>query len=446
MKDNTTRRDFIKKAAVSGLGLTFGSIGFSAKSYANIVGSNERVNIAVVGTNSRGAGLAKILANQKDTTVRYICDVHDNALAKGLEIVSKAGGNATGIKDYRKLLEKKDLDAVVLATPDHWHAYGTVLGCQAGKHVYVEKPCSHNPREGELSIEAARKYNRIVQVGSQRRSWPVIQQAMKELHDGSIGNIHLVKGWYTNNRKSIGKGKQVAVPAELDFDLWQGPAPRRPYQDNLIHYNWHWFWHWGTGEALNNGTHEMDLIRWGLDLDYPTAVSSEGGRFWFDDDWETPDTQIIDIRFGDKCLVTWEGRSCSGRDTEGKDRGVIFYGENGALETGANDYKIYDNKNKLVKTVGSSDVVVDGRDTASPNAGMDQSHLENFLNAIRGKTKITVDIAELHKSTLLVQLGNIAWRVGRRLNIDPSNGHILNDPEAKKLWSREYEPGWELKV
>lgn len=190
----------------------------------------------------------------------------------------------------------------------------------------------------------------------------------------------------------------------------------------------------------------MDLIRWGLDLDYPTAVSSEGGRFWFDDDWETPDTQIIDIRFGDKCIVTWEGRSCSGRDTEGKDRGVIFYGENGALETGANDYKIYDNKNKLVKTVGSSDIVVDGRDTASPNAGMDQTHLENFINAIRGKTKITADIAELHKSTLLVQLGNIAWRVGRRLNIDPNNGHILNDPEAKKLWSREYEPGWELKV
>lgn len=443
METKTTRRDFIKKAAASSIGLALGTTAtFSAKSYSNIMGANERINMAVMGTNGRGAGMARNFALQKNTVMRYVCDVEEKALAKGLAAVEKAGGKAIAEKDIRRILEKKDLDGLLICAPDHWHAPATIMACSAGKHVYVEKPCGHNPNEGELMIQAARKYNKVVQVGAQRRSWGVLTQGIKELHDGAIGRVYFAKGWYTNNRNTIGKGKIVPVPSNLDFELWQGPAPRKPYQDNLIHYNWHWFWHWGTGEALNNGTHEIDVIRWGLGVDYPTSVSSEGGRFRFDDDWETPDTQIIDIRFGNDCLVTWEGRSCNSRDTEGRDRGVIFYGENGAMETGGNSYKIFDLKNNLVKEVTSNDVI-DGRDPSSPSASLDGVHINDFLDAIRNNRKPNADIEELHKSTLLVQLGNIAWRTGHRLNIDPSNGHIVNDSEAQKLWGRTYEPGWD---
>lgn len=441
----TTRREFIKQAGASGLALSIGGMGFSAKSYANIMGANDRINMAVMGTNGRGAGMAANFARQKNVVMRYVCDVEDNALAKGLASIEKAGGNAIVEKDIRKLLEKKDVDGLLICAPDHWHAPATIMACKAGKHVYVEKPCSHNPNEGELMIAAARKYNRVVQVGAQRRSWPVLTQGINELHNGIIGKVYFAKAWYTNRRGSIGIGKHVPVPSTLDFDLWQGPAPRRPFKDNLIHYNWHWFWHWGTGEALNNGTHEIDVIRWGLNVDFPTSVSSEGGRFRFNDDWETPDTQIIDIKFGDKCLVTWEGRSCNSRNSEGRDRGVIFYGENGSLETGGNSYKVFDLKNKLVKEVTSNDVI-DGRDPSSPNMNLDGVHIADFLDAIRNNRRSHGDVEELHKSTLLVQLGNIAWRTGHRLMIDPSTGHIKDDPEAQKLWSRDYESGWEPKL
>lgn len=441
----TTRRDFLKQVGTSGLALSIGGMGFSAKSYANIIGANERINMAVMGTNGRGAGMAKNFQMFKNVEMIYVCDVETKALEKGMKAVKDVGGNPKAIKDVRKMLEDKSLDGLLITAPDHWHAPATIMACQAGKHVYVEKPCSHSPREGELMIEAARKYNRIVQVGAQRRSWAGLTQGIKEIHDGAIGKVYYAKGWYTNKRKSIGFGKQTPVPSNLDFELWQGPAPRRPYQDNLIHYNWHWFWNWGTGEALNNGTHEIDVIRWGLGVDFPTEVSSVGGRFAFKDDWETPDTQTIDLKFGDKCMVTWEGRNCNSLNSEGRDRGVLFYGENGSLETGHNGYRIFDQNNKVVRELDSKDVI-DGRDPSSPSANLDRVHIEDFLNAIKDNRIPNADIEELHKSTTLVQLGNIAWRTGEKLITDPLNGHILNSPEAQKLWAREYEPGWELKV
>lgn len=441
----TTRREFLKHAGASGIAISIGGLGFSAKSYANIIGANERVNMAVMGTNGRGAGMARNFQRFKDVDMIYVCDVETNALEKGIKAVKEVGGTPKAIKDIRKVLEDKNLDGLLITAPDHWHAPATIMACKAGKHVYVEKPCSHSPREGELMIEAARKYNKIVQVGAQRRSWPALTQGIKELHDGAIGNVYFARGWYTNKRKSIGFGKQVTVPANLDFELWQGPAPRRPYQDNLVHYNWHWFWNWGTGEALNNGTHEIDVIRWGLGVDFPTKVSSEGARFAFKDDWETPDTQVINLQFGEKCLVTWEGRSCNSRDSEERGRGVVFYGETGAMETGHNGYRIFDLDNKLVKEIDSKDVI-DGRDPSSPSASLDRVHIDDFLDAIKNNRLPNADISELHKSTTLVQLGNIAWRAGKSIDIDPSNGHILNTPEAQALWSREYEPGWELTV
>lgn len=437
-----TRRDFIRK---TGTLAALGSLGFHAKSYARIIGANERIHVGIMGTNGRGAGMAANFAQQKNTDVIYICDVEENALAKGVNAVKKAvNSEPKAVKDFRTILGDKNLDAMYLAPPDHWHAPATIICCAVGKHVYVEKPLCHNPREGELAVEAARKYKRVVQMGSQRRSWAVLTQGIQELQNGAIGKVYMAKTWYTNNRASIGIGKQIPVPANLDFELWQGPAPRKPYQDNLVHYNWHWFWHWGTGEALNNGTHEIDVARWGLGIDYPTKVSSVGGRYRFQDDWQTPDTQIITFECAGASVV-WEGRSCNGALVEGEDRGVIFYGENGAMATGGNSYVIRDVKNKVVREV-KSDAKIDGRDPSSPSAGLDGVHIDNFLKCIREGGMPNADVETGRKSTLWVQLGNISQRVGETLHIDQRNGHILSNQKAMSLWGREYQPGWEPKV
>lgn len=436
------RREAIK--GISSIAV-LGGIGFPASSYGRIIGANDRILVGVMGTNGRGAGMAASFSQQKNTQVTYICDVDENALAKGVKSVEMVSGTAPKTsKDFRKVLATKDVDAMLLAPPDHWHAPATILCCAAGKHVYVEKPLSHNPYEGELAVQAARKYKRLVQMGSQRRSWVLLTQGIKELHNGAIGKVYMAKTWYTNNRKSIGIGKPTTIPATLDYDLWQGPAPRRPYKDNLIHYNWHWFWHWGTGEALNNGTHEIDLARWGMQLDYPEKVHSVGGRYHFNDDWETPDTQLITYETK-KGSIIWEGRSCNGTLVEGEDRGVIFYGENGSMSTGWDGYTIRDLQNKIIKEIKPA-IKVDGRNTASPNASLDGIHIDNFLQAIRTGSLLNADVEIGRKSTLWVQLGNIAQRVGAGLEIDQQTGHILANEKAQKLWRRQYQPGWAPKV
>jgi len=445
------RRRFIKQIAVTSAGIVVGNrlSAMSAKSYRKIIGANDRIHVAIIGLNGRGGSMAGTFAKQKNLEINTVCDVDSRTIPKVIKTITDAG-QATAPKgsgDCRKVLQDKDLDAIYIATPDHWHAPLTIMGCQAGKHVYVEKPLSHNPHEGELAIAAARKYNRIVQMGAQRRSAPVLTEGMEQLHKGIIGRVYLAKAWYTNNRKSnfLTPGQ---VPSWLDYDLWQGPAPRMAYQDGLIHYNWHWFWHWGTGEALNNGTHEVDVARWGLGVDFPTRVSSVGGRYQFKDDWQTPDTQIVTMDYPGRVSLMWENRSSNGRKIEGKDRGIIFYGDNGSLDTGGDEYTVYDLGGKLVKEVKSQakEDAVDARNTASVSLGMDSMHVANFLDSIRNNHRPNCDVETGFKSVVAMQLGNISWRVGRDLHLDPQNGHILNDPEAQKLWSRAYEPGWEPKV
>ncbi|MEN9686797.1 MAG: hypothetical protein RLZZ28_2583 [Bacteroidota bacterium] len=442
-----SRRVFIKNLAQGSLVIGIGGVGktFSAKSYNRIIGANDRIHMAIIGTNSRGEAMAAVFAKQENTRVDFICDVDEKARQKGMDAVVKTGKDLPKAEnDFRKTLLNKEVDAVYIATPDHWHAPAAILACAAGKHVYVEKPLSHNPREGELAIAAARKYDRIVQMGAQRRSWNLLTEGINELHNGIIGKVHLAKTWYTNQRKSIGTGKPAAVPPGLDYDLWQGPAPRRPYKDNLIHYNWHWFWHWGTGEALNNGTHEVDVARWGLGIDYPLSVSSTGGRYYFQDDWETPDTQLISFNCPNATLL-WEGRSCSGFKVQGSDRGVLFYGDKGIMQTGHNGYTIFDEKGIILKEVKST-AVIDGRNAASPNENLDAVHVANFLESVRLSKRPNADVETGYRSTLWVQLGNIAQRTGRTLQIDQNNGHIKEDKQAMELWGRDYEKGWEPKL
>ncbi len=444
-----SRRDFIKKTATVSSAMAFGGVLpiFNAKSYSRIKGANDRINISVMGVNSRGNALAQNFAIQNNCDVIHVCDVDTRAITKCLvSLKDKQSFTAESFVDFRKSLENKDLDIMVIAAPDHWHAPASLLSMQAGKHVYVEKPCSHNPNEGEILIEAAERYGKVIQMGNQRRSWPNVIEGINALKNGAIGNVYFGKGWYANNRESIGIGKNTTVPDWLNWDLWQGPAPRKNYKDNLIHYNWHWHWHWGTGEALNNGTHMIDLLRWGMGVDYPTKVSSNGGRFRYNDDWETPDTQIINIDFAENLSMTWEGRSCNGKHSEGSSVGVMFYGEKGSiLMNGGNDYTIFDLKNKIVKSVKSS-MNIDPMNTVNPAQNLDVLHIRNMFNAIKNGEELNADIVSGHKSTLLMQLGNIAQRTGRSLNINPKNGHIIKDREANKLWKRSYEKGWEMNL
>lgn len=444
-----TRRDFIKKTTIGTAALSFGGIlpGFNARSYGNIMGANERIRVGMMGVNARGLALANNFSSQPNAEVVYVCDVDSRAAQKCInQVEAKQGRKPQVERDIRKLLERKDFDALVVAVPDHWHAPAAILASKAGKHVYLEKPCSHNPNEGEILVAVQKKYGNVIQMGNQRRSWPNVAEAIRELHGGIIGKVHYAKTWYTNNRASIGIGKKVAVPSWLDFDLWQGPAPRKDYQDNLVHYNWHWFWHWGTGEALNNGTHMVDLARWGLQVEYPKQVTSTGGRYYYQDDWQTPDTQLVSLDFGEKGVISWEGRSCNGYQVEKSSVGVLFYGEKGALQiNGDNGYKVYDLKNQLVKEV-KNDVKVDARNLTNPSQALDAIHIQNFFGGIKNGAKLNADILSGHISTLLVQLGNIAQRSGGVLEIDPTNGHIQNNEKAMAFWGRSYEKGWEPKV
>lgn len=441
-----SRRNFLKKAIAGTTVLSLGGVlpNFSAKSYAKIWGANERIGVGIMGVNSRGLALASTFAVQPNCEVILISDVDTRAAEKCITTTESLQKTKPAAQpDFRKALEDKNMDALVIAAPDHWHAPAAILASKAGKHVYLEKPCSHSPNEGELLVSVAKKYKTTIQMGNQRRSWPNVVAAIQELKSGVIGRPYFAKGWYTNNRASIGIGKQTAVPTWLDYELWQGPAPRRPYKDNVIHYNWHWLWNWGTGEALNNGTHMLDLMRWGLDVEYPIRVTSSGGRYRYQDDWETPDTQVINLEFANKTFMTWEGRSCNGRTVEGNSVGVMFYGESGSLLIAeGNSYKIFDLENKIIKDV-ADDLEINPLDRMNPSQTLDSIHIQNFFDGIKKGSFLNSDILSGHQSTLLCQLGNIALRSGAALQIDPTDGHIKNNATAIKFWKREYQPGWE---
>ena len=394
---------------------------------------SQKVRVGVMGL-SRGRSLAVSSARLTGVDVKYVCDVDSSRAGAAVAQVEKdANQSPEPITDYRTMLDDKDLDIVVVAAPNHWHAPATILACSAGKHVYCEKPCSHNPWEGETMVKAARTHDRAVQLGTQRRSADGFIEAMAKLHDGIIGNVYCSRSWYNNLRESIGTGRYAEVPGNLDYELWQGPAPRVPYYDNRLHYNWHWLWHWGNGELGNNGIHALDICRWGLQVEFPTSVVSSGGRYAFDDDQQTPDTNIATFEFPEGKQISWQGLSCNRhRDSSGF---VAFYGDKGACEidSGGNA-KFFDRNDKLIDEHKGSYA--------------NEPHIENLVKAVRsGKHQnLNAEIEIGHRSTLLCHLGNISYRTGSTLTCNPNNGHIIGNDRAMNLWKREYEPGWEPKV
>jgi predicted dehydrogenase len=418
MNSPIPRRDFVKRTTLCSFGFAVAPLLARAQTAKS---PGEKLVAGVMGL-SRGSAHVEALKRIANVEVAYLCDVDaTRAAAVQKSAFADADKPPKTVKDFRRILEDKDVDALFIAAPNHWHAPATILACAAGKHVYVEKPASHNAREGELMVAAARKHNRVVQMGNQRRTWSGIIEAIEKLRSGVIGEVRSARTFYNNARGSIGRGKLAPVPAHIDYDLWQGPAPERPYVDNLVHYNWHWRWHWGGGEIGNNGPHAFDLARWGLGVEYPTRVTCNGGRYHFKDDQETPDTSIATIDFGNKCLI-WDGSSCHPRTNE-KLPFVAWYGDGGSLANYDNGYTIYDSKGKQT-----------GEGTGP---GGDKGHIENFLKSIRGEAKPNSEIAVAQTSTLLCHLSNIAYRVA---------GKMVGDAEAGKLWGREYRPGWEPKV
>ena len=400
---------------------------------------SRRLRVAVVGTSGRGTAHAVELAKLAGVEVSHVCDVDDAKTASAASAVEKKGFKRPAtLRDFRKALEDSSVDAISIATPNHWHTPAAILGITAGKHVYVEKPCSHNAREGELLVEAARKHQKLVQHGTQRRSWAALQEAVQRLRGGEIGRVLSARAYYFNSRPTIGKGMAGPVPAGLDWSLWQGPAPEKEFRTNYVHYNWHWFWHWGNGELGNNGVHMLDAIRWGLGVTYPTRVVSGGAKVRFvDDDQETPDTNTVTYDFataGGPVTVTWENRSWNNKTAVDPKHDVAFYGEKGTLYVQGAGYTIHDLKgNEIAKGSG---------------LGGDTTHFQNFADAIRGEAKLNAEIEEGHLSTLLCHLGNIAWRTTGAVQFDPAKKRLAegNAPAAGPLWGREYRAGWEPKI
>ncbi|WP_338867830.1 Gfo/Idh/MocA family oxidoreductase [Spirosoma sp. SC4-14] len=445
----TTRREFIKKAALSTAGLTVGGLapGFSAKSYAKIIGANERLNVAIAGLGRRLSAYYDPIS-RKDSNVElvYLCDVMKKQRESAVQKFSKYIDYKPKLEnDIRKVIADKDVDVLFNATPDHWHAPGTWLAVQGGKHVYVEKPCSHNPHEGELLVEFQKKYNKVIQMGNQQRSAPESIEIIRQIHDGVIGKPFKAVAFYANARGEVPIPKKAPVPDGLDWELFQGPAPRREYTHDTWDYNWHWYgWLYGTAESGNNATHELDVARWALQVDFPEYVTVEAAKRYFPEDgWAVYDTMDATFRFPGNKIIKWDGNSRNGYKTFGSDRGTLIYGTNGTVYVDRDGYTLFNREGKVMKNSKSN-----GSEAGTALGGggdMTTRHVQNFFEAIRGKEKQNSPIAEGAKSVLLCHLANIAYRANKPFAVDPKNGHI-QDKDAMKFWSREYEKGWEPKL
>jgi predicted dehydrogenase len=453
----TNRRDFIKTAAVGAAGITIGGLSLSPKSYASVMGSNDRINLAVVGLRSRGRDHINswcALKDSRNVRVKTICDVDEQFYAPTLKLIlEKSGENVTSVWDMRKVFDDKDIDAVSFGLPNHWHALSAIWACQAGKHVYAEKPASHNLFEGRKMVEAAAKYNVRVQTGCQNRSLPNVIEAIKFLHDGGIGEIFMAKGMCYKPRDSFGIAPDGTPPESLHYDMWLGPAPYRQYNEKRVHYNWHWFWDTGNGDTGNQGPHQFGIARWGLNKnEHPVNVFSMGGIFGINPAecaQETPNTQTSIFKYRDGKILEFEtrGRYTNDESSLGIRIGNIFYGTEGYLELNEETWKAF-RKREAEPFTGSKTgerKVEDPTFLAAPGG---TEHFANFLDAIRsGKDEtLNCQIKEGFYSSVLPLLANISYRLGRELTFSGSMEKFVNDKEADAMLTREYRKPYVVPV
>ncbi len=445
----TDRRDFIKKASAGAAAITFGGIGmgFSAKSYARIPGANDRLNVAFMGCGRRVPAYYDAVKNKNNNVdLLYICDVMKSQREKTAKILEgQLSIKPTLVSDIRKVFEDPKVDAVFNAAPDHWHTPGTWMALEAGKNVYIEKPCSHNPYEGELLVSFQKKYGKVVQMGNQQRSAPESIEIITKIHNGVIGKPYKAVAFFSSNRGEVPIPVKANPPEGLDWDLFQGPAPHMEYMHDTWNYNWHWYgWTWGTAETGNNATHELDVARWALQVDFPESVYVEAAKRHFENDgWTMYDTMDATFMFPGNKVIKWDGKSRSGYPTYGSGRGTIIYGTEGTVYVDRDGYRLYDRVGKLLSEIKSG-----GTEAGLALGGggdMTTLHVINFFDAIRGKAIQKSPIDEGAKSTLLCHLANISYRVNKPLKVNTQNGHIY-DKSAMKLWKREYQPGWEPKI
>lgn len=429
----TDRRTFIKQSVVASTSAAV--LDRQSRSYA--CPGSRKLSVALLGCGGRGTFLAAQFNTQPDVEVVWVCDPDQSRLVRAHEML---GSTRFATSDFRKVFEDKTVDAVIVATPDHWHAPASILACQAGKHVYVEKPCSHSIREGRLLVEAARKNKNVVQHGTQVRSTGMMIEAVELLRKGLIGQVLMSKAWNVQRRRSIGHESPCDVPEGLDYDQWVGPAPMMPYQNNRVHNGWHWWYNFGTGDMGNDGVHDIDYARWGLGVEgHPTTVTAQGGKYFFDDDQQFPDTQQVAFEYpgdgasGNRRMLIYEQRLWSTNHPRGVDSGVEFYGTKGLMFLSRRGLiEVFDELGQPVAV------------EVTPEPQNTDSHIADFIDCIRTGKKPNGDIHIGHLTTTLCHLGNIATRVGSAIQFDPETETITNNDQANSLVTRRYRDHWSV--
>ena len=424
----TTRRGFVQQSAALGLSLT---AGLSGKAFA----ANDKISVACIGVRGRGNSVMHSFAAEPDCAVTHICDVYEpTRVQRGAEMKAKTGLMPKLVSDYRTLADDKSVDVYMVATPDHWHAMLTIAGCLAGKDVYVEKPASHNILEGKTAVATARKHGRMVQLGTQIRSAPFLREAAEYVKSGAMGKVIYGKAWETSRNAEVHLAPDSDPPPGLDYELWLGPAPYRPYNRSIVGGAWRWLFDYGTGDLGNDGVHRIDYCRYVMGLDgMPQAVCCSGGKFFFvDDDQQWADTMIINYEYPGKVLQ-YEMRLWSKPLLFGAGEGAVVYGENGWLLLTNTSWKAYDAAGKLVKQGETS------------GAQAQQAHIRNFLDAVRSRKResLNQEIYSGHVSTVMCHAGNISWRTGKKLQLD-ARTETFDDPVANQYVGRKHRKGFEL--
>ncbi len=444
----TTRRSFINKSLLGGAGLVLSNttMGMAASSYRNIIGANERLHVAISGLGRRvGAYYEPVARKESNVRLTHLCDVMEKSRLNALKNVQKHIDYKPNLEnDIRKVLEDKNVDVLLNATPDHWHTPGSIMALKADKHVYVEKPCSHNMNENELLVAASKKYGKYVQMGNQQRSSVHTIDIIDQIHKGVIGKPYKAIAFYSNSRGETPLQQKAEIPKGLDWDLWQGPAPHRAYTSETWDYNWHWYgWNYGTAEAGNNGTHELDIARWALGVEFPsyTEVLAEK-RHFKDDGWEMYDTMYATFKFKDDKIIHWDGKSRNGYNTYGRGRGTLIFGTEGSVLVDRSNYLLMDREGKLIT---KSDETSESGIALGGGGNSSTAHIINFFESIRGKENLKAPIEDAAVSMAMVHYANMAYRVGHGFRIDNQTGGV-EDQKAMELWNRSYEPGWEPKI